>query len=175
MHGIDYKTGMDLSGFSLSEKLDGLRIEYRRGRLWSKNGIPLTIPDHLAAALRLLPDLDAELYSGPGKRPCLAGLAQALRDDIHWPTNTGLFIFDSAEPLPDRLPVGLALVPSFGIADSTASALRLASTIISAGGEGIMCRAPGLPWVSGRVRGLVKVKARQLSSVMPTRPGFPAL
>lgn len=168
MHGIHYRPRDDLSGFSLTEKLDGLRIESRYGKAWSKSGGPLRLPDQLAQALKALPDLDAELYAGPGKRPALAGLAQSVRQDPPWPIDTGLYIFDSAEPLPAILPQGVHLVPAFGRAESTAAALRLASAVISAGGEGIMARAAGLPWTSARLPGLVKIKARSLAQVKVT-------
>lgn len=163
MHGVHYRPGDNLAGYFLTEKLDGIRIESRYGKPWSKQGQPLRLPDHIAQALKALPDLDAELYAGPGKRAALAGLCQSLRHGIAWPDSVALFIFDSAFPLPDRLPPGVFRVPSFGLAESTGQALSLASSIISAGGEGILCRAPGISWSSVRSPGLVKVKARSLT------------
>lgn len=163
MHGIDW-TGQDIAGWEAGEKLDGLRVESRYSRAWSKSGGPLRLPDHLARALRLLPDCDGELYAGPGARAKLAGLGQSLRADAMWPSTTGLFIFDSSGPLPDRLPAGVFRVPNFGIVESTSAALRLASAVISAGGEGLMLRAPGLSWMPGRrTNRLLKVKVRQLA------------
>jgi ATP-dependent DNA ligase len=162
MHGIHFRKGADLTGFSLSEKLDGLRIEIRNSRPWSKQGQPLRLPDHILLALMALPDLDGELYVKPGCRAKLAGLAQSLRDDPQWPADTCLYVFDSVKPLSSILPAGIRLVPSFGLAESTGHSLALASAIISAGGEGVMARAPGLPWTDKRLAGLVKIKARSL-------------
>lgn len=155
---------MILAGFHLTEKLDGLRIEIRAGRPYSKQGHPLRLPPWLAFGLSAFTwEVHAELYAGPGYRARLAGLTQSLAPDPSaWPSATGLYIFDWRRTLPDRLPSGFFLVPSFGPAESTVSALRLASAIISAGGEGLMARCPNLPWQAGRTMGLIKIKAAAL-------------
>lgn len=159
MHGIDYRPGIDLTGFHLTEKLDGIRLEIRAGQAYTRAGYPVALPPWID--LSGLPDCDGELYAGRPLRPRLAGAAQSSAPV--WPEATRIYLFDAAGPLPTPLPAGVALVPDLGRAASSADALTVARGVIAAGGEGIMARAPGLPWSEARCSGLVKIKKKAFS------------
>lgn len=157
MHGMMW-SGQDVTGWEMTEKLDGLRVEVRGGRAYSKSGHHMRLPSHIEDAIKGMMDFDAELYSSPGCRAKLAGLTQSTRDDVKWPDGIALYAFDFSGPSPEKLPEGIRLVPHFGIAESNVAAIALARLVLIMGGEGIMCRAPKLKWTSKRTDRLLKIK-----------------
>lgn len=168
MHGIDFKPGMDLTGYELTEKLDGARAEIRGGRMYTRSGFLILPPE--SWDLSPLPDCDGELYAGPASRAAVVAACNVLA--FPWPPSIGLHLFDWSAPLPNPLPAGVRLVPQLGPARSTAHAMRAARDIIAAGGEGLMARAPGIPWTPGRARnsGLVKIKIDSVTEFFKDNP-----
>jgi DNA ligase-1 len=63
MHGMDY-LGEDVSGWLMSEKLDGCRAYWDGSTMWSRGGKVIAIPDMMRAALPPSVHLDGELFAG---------------------------------------------------------------------------------------------------------------
>ena len=67
-------------------------------------------------------------------------------------TETGWRRFDLAQES------GVQCVPSFGEAQSLAHILDCLSRVTRAGGEGLVARAPGVGYVAGKTRSMLKIK-----------------
>jgi ATP-dependent DNA ligase len=77
MESMDYSTfgGQDLTGWMVSEKLDGVRGLWDGRALWTRQGNRIAAPAWFTAGLPAWP-LDGELYAGPGTLARVAGLVR---------------------------------------------------------------------------------------------------
>jgi DNA ligase-1 len=77
MESMDYSTfgGQDLTGWLVSEKLDGVRGLWDGRALWTRQGNRIAAPAWFTAGLPAWP-LDGELYAGPGTLARVAGLVR---------------------------------------------------------------------------------------------------
>lgn len=63
MHGIDY-LGENVSGWLMSEKLDGCRAYWDGSTMWSRGGNVIQLPLDMVAALPFGVALDGEIHAG---------------------------------------------------------------------------------------------------------------
>lgn len=167
MHGDDW-CGQDVSGWWLSEKLDGWRAVWDGSRLVRRSGIQYEAPDWFLAGLPAFP-LDCELCRGRGfdcndvHRALAAGEWSRLRlmaFDV--PGQVVELAMDMLGKLKPSASFGTA---SFWRVNSIADARADMLKIVAAGGEGIMLRRPGSPYLTERrTIALLKMKT---SSIKP--------
>lgn len=162
-HGQDW-CGQDLSGWHMSEKMDGARAYWDGATLWSRGGIACKIPAHWRQTLPAIA-LDCELYDGiDGRYRCGA----AIKTGKVTPSMR-LVVFDAptfAGDWPGRMQAAraacagsdLLVVLPWRVCASTADALAELSKVQARGGEGLMLRRRGLAYRPGRTADMVKVK-----------------
>jgi len=169
-HG-EHWNGEDLTGWIVSEKLDGVRAYWDGAVMWSRSGREIPLPPEWHAALPEGIELDGEIYDG------IDGLSRCSTA-----ARTGKFtasmrfrVFElpkSADSYMNRLasadtalrgnPI-VSTIPAVQ-ARSTRHAMTLARAALSTGGEGVMARHPGISTKSGRTNDLLKIKAEELEA-----------
>jgi DNA ligase-1 len=159
----------DVTGWLMSEKLDGVRAIWTGSRLISRNGNEFAAPQWFTDGLPSGVMLDGELWMGRGKFQQTAGIVRKKTPvDEEW-KQIKFMVFDAPEFMggfSDRLQsvTGLSLVKSFQILPHFPcfSSSRLADyfrEIVQAGGEGVMLRDPLAPYEPGkRSKSLLKFK-----------------
>lgn len=175
MHGYDW-TGQDVSGWWVSEKLDGWRCYWDGSQFITRQGNPLNAPDWFTAGMPAQP-LDGELWAGPG----------TTHDDVASLVLSGQW--DGLTYRPFDIPalgvkpeaaasilVRLAL-PShvrpveYHRAESTEAAIAEMWQTVADGGEGLMLRKPGAGYAPDyRTEKLLKVTPATVDSY---RAGLP--
>lgn len=165
-HGCDWE-GQNLTGYFLSEKLDGCRAYWDGRNLWSRGGIKVNLPSHLAQDMPSIA-LDCELYDGING---VYRAGHALKRGIFTPTMR-LFVFDAPTIYGDwqlRMDTAkqslknsaFAQCVDWRICNSTEDALKTLIDIQKYGGEGLMLRANTLTYRPGRTSNLIKVKSQK--------------
>lgn len=136
-HGCDWDRIKDLTGWHLTEKLDGCRAFWDGTRFWTRGSNVIDAPLAMSAGLTV--PTDGEMWAGRGgfKRASVA-----VRHGVKWA---------GVEFVP------FAALPST-VCQSNAHALDLMRQIQSAGGEGLVARKPGLVWRPGRTTEMLKIK-----------------
>lgn len=160
----------DVSGYLVSEKLDGVRARWDGERLWTRNGIPIDAPAWFTAGWPRQP-MDGELWTRRGEFQRVSDLVRALRrNETAWrpvrfmafdlPGDGGGFGRRSARL---RSLVLAAAVDSLGvigqvpIRDRATLAARL-KAVVDAGGEGLMLHRMDAHYQAGRSDALLKLK-----------------
>ncbi|MBU0479554.1 MAG: DNA ligase [Proteobacteria bacterium] len=167
-----YEQNIDVAGWLVSEKLDGVRGYWDGKRLLSKNGIPLNPP---AEFLKNFPDfaLEGEIWGGRGTFEKTVGIVKKQQPHSGW-LDLKFAVFDVPEadaPFVQRLQKGaewFAEHPSgyvFLIAQkSVKSKEDLKEELFkveSVGGEGLIVRRPDTFYRMGRSSDILKVKSYQ--------------
>ena len=147
----DYQ-GQDVSGWLMSEKLDGNRILWNGSEFILRGGGILNVPDSWKAGMPSA-DLDGELYGGLGS---LYELQGRIARGFH---GLSFQVFDAPSSLPFRkrlaflktisLPSHCGIVEHIRCRD-TQHLVEYANAICEAGGEGAVVRDPRAAYVSGR-------------------------
>lgn len=160
----------DPTGWWLSEKYDGVRGYWDGERLWTRGGEMLALPDTLRAQLPPFP-VDGELWAGRGR---FEETAATVRDAQPGPGWSALHyrVFDApaqAGPFEARMAVFAAWLAEHPAPQVVAVEqvqcqgrrhLRdFLAAVEQGGGEGVMLRAPGSPYQSGRSPHLRKLKS----------------
>ena len=163
-------SGADITGWLVSEKLDGVRAQWDGARLLSKSGRVIAAPEWFTAGLPDAP-LDGELYAGPGTLERMQGLSRRARaSGADW-AGVRFCVFD-APAAPGGFAERLATLARIDAAlPAHAEAIRhepcpgrawLASRfagVVASGGEGLVARHPGGLYRSGERSPLVaKIK-----------------
>jgi DNA ligase-1 len=181
MHGLDY-SGQDVTGWLAQEKLDGLRALWTGSKLISRTGQTFAAPDWFLAGLPDCP-LDGELYAGPGTMSRLSTRLARWKSsrDEDWqgvnfhvfdsPTSAGGIVFRMAKaraeiklakharPVPIFSLGGISIAFREGKQIQSHDGFRTAlAAIKDHGGEGLMLREPGAPYVAGRSQFLLKYR-----------------
>lgn len=161
--------GQDITGWAMSEKLDGVRAYWNGKQLVSRQGHPFTPP---AGYLDQFPPypIDGELFSSRGKFEQISAAVRASSGN--W-NGIRLHVFDVPQAsgnLYQRLSVlekWLKQHPRAPItlirqipAKNNAHAQTFLKQIEAQGGEGVMLRHPDTPYRSGRSSHLLKLKSR---------------
>lgn len=165
-----YSTQVDIAGWWMSEKLDGVRGQWDGRRLLSKTGKPLHPPAEFVQGLPEFP-LEGELWGGRGsyERTVSVVLRQTPHDGwlqlrfavFDVPEAPGGFAtrieaartWFAAHPTPYAF-----VIPQLPIRDRTHLQQEL-QRIEGLGGEGLIVRQPDAPYTAGRSPQILKVKS----------------
>ena len=153
----------DVSGWWVSEKLDGVRAIWTGTALLSRHGKRLNAPEWFTDSLPSDIRLDGELWMGRGTFDALLSKIQTKGGD--W-AGVQFHVFDvqcvgtfeerqHALNLP--LPAHVRVVPHLEL-EGHESLSAMESAIVAGGGEGCVIRRPGSPYRPGRIGDVVKVK-----------------
>ncbi|WP_374554852.1 DNA ligase [Thermomonas sp.] len=176
---------VDVAGYLVSEKLDGVRARWDGHRLLTRNGDPIDAPAWFTAGWPAAP-LDGELWLGRGRFQQASDLVRAVRTDAAaWravrfmafdlPADAAAF-WQRASRL--RALVAQANAPTLRaiaqtrVADRAALDARLRA-VVAAGGEGLMLHRASARYRGGRSDDLLKYKpaADAEARVVGYRPG----
>ncbi len=167
-----YSEQTDVSGWLMSEKLDGVRGYWDGRQLFSKNGRLLNPPDTFVSGFPDFP-LEGELWGGRGRFELAASVVQRKQADADW-LQLKFAVFDvprASGPFDQRLgrarswfaahPSAYAFViPQVPVRDR-GHLLQELQRIESLGGEGLIVRDPAAFYVPGRNAQILKVKSYQ--------------
>ena len=163
---------VDIRGWLMSEKLDGVRGYWDGRRLWSKHGKPLRPP---AAFIRDLPPfpLEGELWGGRGRYAQTVATVLDRRPGVGWrrlkfavfdvPAAAGGFtrrIEKAKKWFADHPSPYAFVIPQRPVRDRAQLRKEL-RRVVKLGGEGLIVRRPDGPYVAGRSPAILKVKAYQ--------------
>jgi DNA ligase 1 len=162
MHGSDW-TGQDVSGWWLSEKLDGFRCYWDGSRFLSRDGLEFEVPAWFRAGMPRQA-LDGELWAGAAtthndvQRAVTSGRWESL---VFRPFDVplrGLKIEQAISVLAAlALPAHVEPVKYQRLA-STPEAISLMRQVVAAGGEGVMLRKAASGYAPCRSEKLLKLK-----------------
>ena len=168
MHGVNW-SGENLSGWIVSEKLDGVRVVWDGNQLWTRGGNVVKCPAGFTDGLPSNVKLDCELWAGRGQFQKARVAAQYGK----WSDGVKLAIFDALldakfsyeERLEYARICSRFCADAFAVqtirADSTKHALIMLDNILFWGGEGIIARRNDVPYSAGRSRSILKLFARE--------------
>jgi len=167
-----YSEQVDVCGWLMSEKLDGVRGYWDGQQLFSKNGHPLNPPPEF---IRELPDfpLEGELWGGRGTFAQTAGIVRRKQPDDGW-LQLRFAIFDvpaASGGFTQRIEivqnwfavhpsVYAFVIPQVIVPDSE-YLLQELQRIEKLGGEGLIVRKPDAFYSAGRSIEILKVKSYQ--------------
>jgi len=160
---------LDLPGYWVSEKYDGVRAYWDGRQLRFRSGRVVAAPAWLTAALPNQP-LDGELWLGRGQFQKLLGIVRKEQPvDAEWrqvrymlfelPGGAGSFTMrlEALRGIAHRIgQPWLQVAPQFRVADAVALKKRLRE-VLAGGGEGLMLHRADAPYVTGRSEVLLKV------------------
>ena len=165
-----WENDVDLAGWWMSEKLDGVRAYWDGRGFISRLGNPYHAPDWFTAALPPIP-LDGELWSGRKKFQRTVSIVRAQDRSDHW-KEVSFVVFDAPAhdaPFEERLELvrsTLAACASpharFHVHEQVRDVPHLRTELArveALGGEGLMLRRPGSRYEVGRSSSLLKVKS----------------
>jgi DNA ligase-1 len=160
---------VDLAGWWMSEKLDGVRAYWDGKQLLSRLGNVLHAPDWFVADLPQMP-LDGELWLARKSFQRTVSIVRRQDKSDHW-REISYLIFDAPSeqsPFEERME---ALNEAFGLdraqhvqlldhqqCRSTEHLREELARVEALGGEGLMLRQPGSSYEAGRSSTLLKVK-----------------
>jgi DNA ligase-1 len=165
-----WENDVDLSGWWMSEKLDGVRAYWDGKQFFSRQGNPFLAPDWFTAKLPDFP-LDGELFGGRKKFQRTVSIVRRQDRSDDWKelafvifdapgvdapfeeriAHVQQFVEDVAPPYAEWLPHE----PCHGVEHLRRELARVEGL----GGEGLMLRRPGSRYEAGRSHTLLKVKS----------------
>ncbi|MCK6681341.1 MAG: DNA ligase [Thermoanaerobaculia bacterium] len=161
---------IDLTGWWMSEKLDGVRAYWDGKQFLSRLGNPYLAPDWFIEGLPDVP-LDGELWSGRKKFQRTISIVRRQDRGKDW-KEVSFVVFDAPSlkaPFEERLAFCRAHMESAKPPHTVAHDHQLCTGIEhirkelarveSLGGEGLMMRKPGSPYEAGRSMTLLKIKS----------------
>ncbi|KAF8517280.1 DNA ligase/mRNA capping enzyme [Hysterangium stoloniferum] len=166
--------GLDVTGWWMSEKLDGVRVFYDGMQMLSRLGNPFTPPKELLAKLPKDLTLDGELFGGRQNFSETVSIVKT-RNSERWESIT-FEIFDVPSkgdlPFEDRMdfletlfgPSGSHADSAFHVVEQTQvedkdHVIKTLKNIESKGGEGLMLRRPRSIYEGKRSSSLLKLKS----------------
>lgn len=165
-HSWDFQ--VDLTGWWISEKLDGVRAYWDGSKFLSRQGNEFMAPDWFVAGLPSTP-LDGELWLDRKAFQKTISIVRRQDRSEHW-KQIRYVIFDSpAEQSPFearianlksqfRKPHAYAQLLEHSICESMEHLKQELVRVESLGGEGLMIRQPGSKYEIGRSSTLLKIK-----------------
>jgi DNA ligase-1 len=152
----------DVTGWWVSEKLDGIRAIWTGTALLTRHGKRLNAPKWFTDSM---PDirLDGELWMGRGTFDKLVSTIQRKNSDwsgveFHVFDVQAVGTFEERQHLLNRqLPRHVRVVPHLECAGHDALD-AMEATVVAAGGEGLVIRRPGSPYRPGRIGDCIKIK-----------------
>lgn len=167
-----YNDSQDVTGWLMSEKLDGMRAIWDGETLKSRQGNKIAAPEWFLQALPPFA-LDGELWTQRGDFENITSIVRQQKPDKRW-QKISYQIFEVANQqggLLTRLTIlqnYLALHPSPFIVIIPQATVQSAEhlkaeldKVISLGGEGLVVRKPDTPYLTGRSNYALKVKQYQ--------------
>ena len=164
-----WENDIDLAGWWMSEKLDGVRAYFDGKRFYSRQGNLFHAPDWFIAGLPSVP-LDGELWLARKSFQRTVSIVRRQDKSDHW-KELSFLVFDApaqSDPFERRLEfikdtlAGKKLphvLPHEHLQCKNLEHLRTELTRVeSLGGEGLMLRQPGSKYEAGRSSTLLKVK-----------------
>jgi len=165
-----YRPDMQIDGWLMSEKLDGVRAYWDGKQLLSRQGNRFNAPDWFSAQLPPF-QLDGELWIGRGRFEQTLSIVSSEQVGANW-NKIHYHIFELPQAqggLIQRLaklqqywsrhqPSHLHLIPQQVCRDRQ-QLLQSLSRIEAAGGEGLVLRNPLTPYHTGRSDDALKVKS----------------
>jgi DNA ligase 1 len=166
----EYRGGVDVSRYWVSEKYDGVRAVWDGSVLKFRSGLPIAAPVWFTAQLTATP-LDGELWLARGKFDALSGIVrrtQPLDDEwrmlTYWifelPGAPGSFtqrVARMREVVLAAQNTQLKATEQFKIANEKALSVKLAE-VTKAGAEGLVLHLADAPYTVGRSDVLLKYK-----------------
>lgn len=164
-----YSAQKEISGWWMSEKLDGIRGFWDGRQLWSKNGLPFSPPPQFIAGLPPFP-LEGELWGGRRTFEQTASivLRQQPHDgwlklqfaifDVPGQTETFRVRIKRAQHWFENNPSPYAFVIEQIPVKGRKHLSYELNRIEAAGGEGVIIRDPDAPYQAGRSTHILKVK-----------------
>lgn len=166
----DYKAGIDISQYLISEKLDGVRALWDGKVLTFRSGQAISAPAWFTAKLPATP-LDGELWLARGQFDELSGIVRKQHPiDAEWqrvkymvfelPAGDGAFEKRSEKLQAIAHQINwpqLQWIEQFKLADEKALQAKL-KQIAGQGGEGLMLHKANAPVTTGRSPVLLKLK-----------------
>jgi DNA ligase-1 len=153
----DYQ-GQPVSGWLMSEKLDGWRVMWDGFEFVTREGNILAAPAWFKAGMPAV-ILDGELFAGRGNFNAIQTLMAAGWHGLTFQ----VFDAPSEDPFLARYKTlfTLEFPPHVGIVEqercnSTRHLIEHADAIVAAGGEGSVVRDPHAPYISGRTHDLLR-------------------
>ena len=163
-------TGIDPTGFLVSEKYDGVRALWDGRVLRFRSGLTIAAPGAFIERLPAVP-LDGELWLGRGRFETLSGLVRRQEPDVAAWRELRYMVFDlpgASGNFAERAQRIAALVrqtawPQLQAVEQqvlpTPDALRRRlDEVVAAGGEGLMLHRADAPYETGRSGSLLKLK-----------------
>ncbi|BCN92706.1 ATP-dependent DNA ligase [Thiomicrorhabdus immobilis] len=172
-----YQPGLEVSGWVMSEKLDGVRAYWDGKNLISRQGNVFNAPAWFTAEF---PDfeLDGELWLGRNQFAETVSIVRQQVPDNRWSRITyNVFEVPGQQGnLMRRLKVVerfvneksakyLKVIPQKAIIQDTDIQLEL-KRVLGLKGEGLVVRNPNLPYQTGRLDSVLKVKLKQDAECM---------
>lgn len=165
-----YEPGIDLTGYLVSEKFDGVRAYWDGHRLITRGGLVINTPPWFTEGLPGHP-LDGELWMGRRTFARLSGTVRRHRPDPEVWHQVRYVLFDlpaSDAPFSQRAKTLAQLVaasanPRLKLATQTeianhAALMERLEQVVAAGGEGLMLHHRNARYEPGRSDNLLKVK-----------------
>ncbi len=162
----------DISGWWMSEKLDGVRGYWDGEQLWSKNGHLLFPPDEFTDGFPPFP-LEGELWKGRNSFEQTASIVQREEPHRGW-MGLKFAVFDApatGKTFRQRLarikgwlkknPAGMLIVIEQVPVQDLQHLQSELTRIEALGGEGLIVRDPDALYNAGRSTGILKVKSFQ--------------
>jgi len=172
-----YSEKVDICGWLMSEKLDGVRGYWDGQQLFSKNGHPLNPPEKF---VRDLPDfpIEGELWGGRGTFEQTAAIAKRKQPHDGW-QQLKFAIFDVPDA-PGGFMQRIDVVQNWFAAHPSIYAFVILQTPVQdrdhlqqelrriehLGGEGLIVRKPDALYTAGRSMEILKVKNYQDAEAM---------
>ena len=165
-----YHAGIDVAGYYVSEKLDGVRGRWDGQRLYTRSGLPIDAPAWFTARWPAQP-MDGELWLGRGRFDDISALVRAGDgDDRAWrearfmafdlPDDPGPFsarVRHMRALLDDAGLASLHRIPQFRV-DGAGELDAWLERIVAAGGEGLVLQHRDARYHLGRSEDLLKYK-----------------
>ncbi|MEJ2689205.1 MAG: DNA ligase [Deltaproteobacteria bacterium] len=160
----------NVSGWLISEKLDGVRGYWDGKHLLSKNGFTFTPPAEFS---RNFPDfaIEGEIWGGRGNFARTVSIIRKKTDNAGW-LSLQFAIFDvpsCRKPFTERLqaardwfashPSRFAFVIEHTTVKNRESLVQQLETVEEMGGEGLILRRPDALYTPGRSKDVLKVKS----------------
>ncbi|TLU75001.1 DNA ligase [Mannheimia varigena] len=160
--------GQDLSGWIMSEKLDGVRGFWDGKQLISRQGYPLNPPDYF---IQHFPPfaIDGELFSEVGKFEEISSIVRSAEPKGWYKLKLHVFDVPNAEgDLFKRLDFlrkylnqhptpHIEIIEQIPIQDKT-HLEQFYQSVLAKGGEGVVVRNPNAAYVNGRSAQILKIK-----------------
>ena len=177
----------DVTGWVMSEKLDGVWARYQDGKFYSKYGNRFIVPPNYCKELPKNVMLDGELWGGRESFQYVTGVTRKDKPiEEEWLTiNFAIHDCPSALPFKKRYELLMNVVGNgrdFLIVAQTligemGQAKQFFNIAIALGGEGAMFKDPSAPYVHGRVGTFLKWKPKyseeaKVIAHIPGKDGF---